>query len=128
MAKGTHNYLEDDRNKDIKIYVNGKICSRTEASISVFDSGFLLGDGVWEGIRLLNGELVSLSEHLERLFFGAKQLDINIGCSREELVRIIHKTLNANDMTNDVHIRLIVSRGLKKTPYQHPNANIPGKQ
>ena len=126
MAKGTHSYLEDNRNKSIKIYVNGKILSRTDASISVFDSGFLLGDGVWEGIRLLNGELVSLDEHLERLFFGAKQLDINIGCSRTELIKIIHKTLNANDMTNDVHIRLIVSRGLKKTPYQHPNANIKG--
>jgi len=126
MAKGTHSYLEDNRNKDIKIYVNGKIFSREDASISVFDSGFLLGDGVWEGIRLLNGELVSLSEHLERLFFGAKQLDINIGCSHNELIKIIRKTLNANDMTNDVHIRLIVSRGLKKTPYQHPNANIQG--
>ncbi|SVD57450.1 uncharacterized protein METZ01_LOCUS410304, partial [marine metagenome] len=126
MAKGTHSYLEDDRNKSIKIYVNGEILSRTDASISVFDSGFLLGDGVWEGIRLLNGELVSLDEHLERLFFGAKELDINIGCSRKELIKIIHKTLNANNMINNVHIRLIVSRGLKKTPYQHPNANIQG--
>ena len=126
MAKGTHSYLEDDRNKNIKIFINGKILSRTDASISVFDSGFLLGDGVWEGIRLLNGKLVSLDEHLDRLFFGAKQLDINIGCSRKELIQIIHKTLNANNMINDVHIRLIVSRGLKKTPYQHPNANIQG--
>jgi len=126
MAKGTHSYLEDNRNKSIKIYINGKILSRADASISVFDSGFLLGDGVWEGIRLLNGKLVSLDEHLERLFFGAKQLDINIGCSRKELIKIIHKTLNANNMTNNVHIRLIVSRGLKKTPYQHPNANIQG--
>jgi len=126
MAQGTHSYLEDDRNKSIKIYVNGKILSRTDASISVFDSGFLLGDGVWEGIRLINRKLVSLDEHLERLFFGAKQLDINIGFSRKELIKIIYKTLNANDMTNDVHIRLIISRGLKKTPYQHPNANIKG--
>ena len=126
MTKGTHNYLEDNRNKDIKIYINGKIFSREDASISVFDSGFLLGDGVWEGIRLLNGELVFLNEHLERLFFGAKQLDINIGCSHKDLIKIIHKTLNANKMINDVHIRLIVSRGLKKTPYQHPNANIQG--
>ena len=126
MAKGTHSYLEDDRNNNIKIFVNGKILSRGDASISVFDSGFLLGDGVWEGIRLLNGKLVSLDEHLDRLFYGAKQLDINIGFSRKELIKIIHKTLNANDMTNDVHMRLIVSRGLKKTPYQHPNANIRG--
>jgi len=126
MAKGTHNYLEDNRNKNIKIYVNGKILTRTDASISVFDSGFLLGDGVWEGIRFLNGKLVFLDEHLKRLFFGAKQLDINIGYSQEELVKIIHNTLNANNMKNDIHIRLIVSRGLKKTPYQHPNANIQG--
>jgi len=126
MAKGTHSYFEDNRNKNIKIYVNGEILSRADASISVFDSGFLLGDGVWEGIRLLNGELVSLDEHLDRLFFGAKQLDINIGCSRKELIKIIYKTLNANDMISDVHIRLIVSRGLKKTPYQHPNANVQG--
>ena len=126
MAKGTHSYLEDHRNKNIKIYVNGEILSREDASISVFDSGFLLGDGVWEGIRLLNGELVFLDEHLERLFHGAKQLDISIGHSQEELIKIIHKTLNANNMKNDVHIRLIVSRGLKKTPYQHPNANIQG--
>ena len=126
MAKGTHSYLKDDRNKSIKIYVNGKILSRADASISVFDSGFLLGDGVWEGIRLLNGKLVSLDDHIERLFFGAKKLDINIGFSRKELIKIIYKTLNANNMTNNVHIRLIVSRGLKKTPYQHPNANIKG--
>ena len=71
MTKGTHSYLEDNRNKSIKIYVNGEILSRADASISVFDSGFLLGDGVWEGIRLLNGKLVSLDDHLERLFFGA---------------------------------------------------------
>ena len=126
MTKGTHSYLEDNRNKNIKIYVNGKILSREDASISVFDSGFLLGDGVWEGIRLLNGQLVSLDAHLKRLFFGAKQLDIDIECSRKELVNIIYRTLNANNMINDVHIRLIVSRGLKKTPYQHPNANIQG--
>jgi len=126
MAKGTHNYLEDDRNNNIKIYINGKILSRMDASISVFDSGFLLGDGVWEGIRLLNGKLVFLDEHLERLFFGAKKLDINIGYSYKKLVKIIHKTLSANDMKNNVHIRLIVSRGLKKTPYQHPNANLQG--
>ena len=126
MAKGTHSYLEDNRNKSIKIYVNGKIVPREYASISVFDSGFLLGDGIWEGIRLLNEKLVSLDAHLDRLFFGAKQLDINIGFSRKELIKIIYETLNANNMKNDVHIRLIVSRGLKKTPYQHPNANIKG--
>lgn len=124
MENGTHSYLEDPRNKNIKIYVNGEICNRENARISVFDSGFLLGDGVWEGIRLLNRKLVFLEEHLDRLFFGAKQLDIDIGYSSGELTKIIYKTLNANSMESDVHIRLIVSRGLKKTPYQHPNVNI----
>jgi len=126
MANGTHSYLEDVRNKNIKIYVNGKIIPRMYASISVFDSGFLLGDGVWEGIRLLNGKLVFIEEHLNRLYFGAKRLDIKVGYSIEELTKIIYQTLNVNKMINDVHIRLIVSRGLKKTPYQHPNANIKG--
>ena len=126
MKNGTHSYLEDPRNENIKIYINGEISPRHDAKISVFDSGFLLGDGVWEGIRLLNGKLVFLEEHIDRLFFGAKQLDINIGHSPEELTEIIYKTLDANSMNDGVHIRLIVSRGLKKTPYQHPNANIEG--
>ena len=96
MAKGTHTYLEDKRNQKIKIYVNGEILFRKDASISVFDSGFLLGDGVWEGIRLLNGKLVSLNSHLNRLFFGAKSLDIDIGYSPEEITKLIYKTLDAN--------------------------------
>jgi len=126
MTKGTHNYLEDKRNEDILIYVNGAILPRSDAAISVFDSGFLLGDGVWEGIRLFNGHLVFLEEHLDRLYKGAKQLAIDIGHNPEELTDIIHKTLDANGMKSGVHIRLIVSRGLKKTPYQHPNANSGG--
>ena len=126
MLKGTHSYIEDDRNKNIKIYVNGEILLRSDASISVFDSGFLLGDGIWEGIRLLNGKLVSIDQHLKRLFFGAKKLDIKIGFSKKQLIDIINKTLIANNMQSDVHIRLIISRGLKKTPYQHPNATIKG--
>ncbi len=126
MLKGTHSYIEDDRNKNIKIYVNGEILLRSDASISVFDSGFLLGDGIWEGIRLLNGKLVSIDQHLKRLFFGAKKLDIKIGFSKKQLIDIINKTLKVNNMQSHVHIRLIISRGLKKTPYQHPNANING--
>ena len=126
MERGTHSYLEDARNENIKIYINGTTLNRKDALISVFDSGFLLGDGVWEGIRLLNGKLVFLQEHLDRLFSGAKQLDIDIGYSPQDLTDIIHKILKANEMKNDVHIRLIVSRGLKRTPYQHPNANIEG--
>jgi len=124
MQKGTHSYLSDPRNKNVKIFINGKIYSRKKAKISVFDSGFLLGDGVWEGIRLLNGKLVFLDKHLDRLFYGAKKLSINIGCQPKELVSFIQDTIDINKMTTGVHIRIIVSRGLKITPYQHPNANL----
>ena len=124
--KGTHSYLDDKRNKNILIFINGELYARQKASISVFDSGFLLGDGVWEGIRLLNGHLVFLEEHLNRMYSGAEKLAIDIGHTQEELVGLIQETLDANEMETDVHIRLIVSRGLKKTPYQHPNANIGG--
>ena len=124
--KGTHSYIEDPRNKSIFIYVDGKIVSRQEAKVSVFDSGFLLGDGVWEGIRLQNGHLCFQAEHVNRLFKGAEALKINIGKSKDEMVSLIHETLSANGMESDVHIRLIISRGLKRTPYQHPNANVGG--
>ena len=124
--KGTHSYLDDKRNENIKIFINGELYPRDKASISVFDSGFLLGDGVWEGIRLLNGQLVFLQDHLERLFRGAEKLSIDIGYTLKGITGLIQETLDANDMKTGVHIRLIVSRGLKKTPYQHPNANIGG--
>ena len=124
--KGTHSYKTDSRNNKIQIYVNGKLYPREEASISVFDSGFLLGDGVWEGIRLLNGHLIFLNEHLERLYMGAEQLAIDIGYDRNELIELVQNTLVVNNMENGVHIRIIISRGMKKTPYQHPNANIGG--
>jgi branched-chain amino acid aminotransferase len=127
MAKrGTHTYVEDSRNEFILIYVDGLIVPRKEAKISVFDSGFLLGDGVWEGIRLQNGYLCFEEEHMDRLFQGAEQLEIEIGKSREEMVSLVHETLSANSMHSNVHIRIIVSRGLKCTPYQHPNANVGG--
>ena len=124
--KGTHSYLEDSRNGNIQIYINGELYPRQKARISVFDSGFLLGDGVWEGIRLLNGHMVFLEDHLDRLYHGAEKLAIDIGHTQEEIVDFMKETLDANGMDNGVHIRLIVSRGLKKTPYQHPNANIGG--
>jgi branched-chain amino acid aminotransferase len=124
IDKGTHRYLDDKRNENIQIFINGELYPRQKASISVFDSGFLLGDGVWEGIRLLNGHLVFIKEHLDRLYQGAEKLAIDIGHTQKELFEHIQETLDANDMETDVHIRLIVSRGLKKTPYQHPNANI----
>ena len=126
MKKGTHSYIEDLRNENILIFIRGEILPRNEAKISVFDSGFLLGDGIWEGIRLYNGHLCFIDDHLKRLFNGARQLKINIGKSQSKIKYLIEKTIEANKMFTDVHIRIIISRGLKKTPYQHPNANIGG--
>ena len=126
IKKGTHSYLYDPRNGNIQIFINGELYQRNKANISVFDSGFLLGDGVWEGIRLFNGHLVFLDEHLDRLYYGAERLAIDIGYARKNLIELIQKTLDANNMKSDVHIRLIISRGIKKTPYQHPNANTGG--
>jgi len=124
MSKSTHDYIDDERNKNILIYINGDLLPRSEAKISVFDSGFLLGDGVWEGIRLHNGKLVFGKEHLERLSDGAKALDIELGMSLSEIESSVLDTTKANSMTSGVHIRLILTRGLKKTPFQHPSANV----
>ncbi len=126
MPSGTHEYIQDPRNDTILIYINGDIVSRSDAKVSVFDSGFLLGDGVWEGIRLHNGQLVFLTEHMERLYAGANAIGMDIGVSSEELTNKIMETIEANQMYSDVHLRLIVSRGLKSTPYQHPRVNIGG--
>lgn len=126
MPSGTHEYIQDTRNDTILIYINGDIISRSDAKVSVFDSGFLLGDGVWEGIRLHNGQLVFLTEHMERLYAGANAIGMDIGMSSEELTNKIMETIEANQMYSDVHLRLIVSRGLKSTPYQHPRVNIGG--
>jgi branched-chain amino acid aminotransferase len=106
--------------------VNGEIVPRKDAKVSVFDSGFLLGDGVWEGIRYHNKQLVHKNEHFHRLFESAAAIGMDIGKSESELEEIILQTLDANKMKSDIHIRFIVSRGLKKTPYQHPNVNVGG--
>jgi len=126
MATGTHDYREDPRNETVLVYVNGELVPRSEATISVFDSGFILGDGVWEGLRLHNGKLAFLDRHLDRLFEGAKALDFEIGFTREFLSQEIHRTLTANRMISDVHIRLMMSRGIKATPHQDPRLNIGG--
>ena len=122
----THDYIEDERNKNILIYINGELTPREEAKISVFDSGFLLGDGVWEGIRLHNGKLAFGDAHLDRLYEGAKALDINIGMTKKEMEAAVMSAVEADSMESGVHIRLIVSRGLKRTQYQHPSANVGG--
>ena len=120
----THDYYEDSRNDDIKIYINGDFFHRNEAKVPVMDSGFLLGDGVWEGIRLHKGRFLHLSAHLNRLFEGADHLALKIHLSSDEIEKALYSTVDKNAMETDVHVRLIVSRGLKKTPYQHPNATI----
>jgi len=120
----THDYDIDKRNNDIQIYINGEFFHRSEAKISVMDSGYLLGDGVWEGIRLHKGTLIHLDDHLERLFSGANSIAMDIGISQHEMAEALQKTININDMDSDVHIRLIVSRGIKKTPYQHPKVTL----
>jgi len=124
MAMGSHDYEDDPRNASIKIYVNGELKPRAEATVSVFDSGFVLGDGVWEGLRVHNGKIVFLSEHLDRLYEGAKALDMDVGLSPAVLEAALYNTLKANEMTDDVHIRLMVTRGLKATPYQDPRVTI----
>ena len=120
----THDYDNDSRNNDIKIFINGEFYLRSEAKISVMDSGYLLGDGVWEGIRFHKGHLVHLQRHLDRLYEGAKAIEMTIGVSKDEMIVALKKTLEKNKMTSDVHIRLIVSRGIKSTPYQHPKVTI----
>jgi len=120
----THDYVKDIRNENIKIYINGKYYHRSKAKVSVFDSGFLLGDGVWEGIRLHNNKLIHLDSHIDRLFDGAKSIAMEIQMSREEIINAIRATLKENKMKSDTHIRLIVSRGIKSTPYQHPKVTI----
>ena len=123
-VKGTHDYLDDPRNSEVLVYVNGKYFPRQDAKISVFDSGFLLGDGVWEGIRLHNGKLLFLEEHLERLFWGAAKIDMDLGKTLGEITEILYDTIIKNDMFTGVHLRLIVSRGIKSTPYQDPSFTI----
>ena len=120
----THDYIKDSRNENILIYINGKYFTRSKASISVFDSGFLLGDGVWEGIRLHNNTLVHLKEHIRRLFDGAKTISLEIHMTKDEIINAIWETLKKNKMKTDTHIRLIISRGIKSTPYQHPKVTI----
>ena len=124
METGSHAHGADPRNDTVKIYVRGKIVPRADATVSVFDSGFLLGDGVWEGIRLHNGRLAFIDRHLARLYEGAKAIDMDIGMSPDALHSAILETCRVNDMTTGVHIRLVVSRGMKTTPFQRPRANI----
>ncbi len=122
--QGTHDYAADPRNDDVSIYVNGEIVPRREARVSVFDSGFVFGDGVWEGIRVHRGTLLFLDAHLDRLEQGAKAIDLDIGMTREALRDAIRRTLEANGMDDGVHVRLMITRGIRATPYQDPRVVV----
>ncbi len=124
MAHGTHDVDDDPRNETIQVWVNGELLPRDQARVSVFDSGFVLGDGVWEGLRVSGGHPAFLDAHLDRLYEGAKAILLDVGRTRDELTQALYQTLRANDMVDGVHIRLMVTRGIKRTPYQDPRVTI----
>jgi branched-chain amino acid aminotransferase len=126
MAKGTHDFTVDPRNENILINVNGVMTPRADAVVSVFDSGFMLGDGVWEGLRVHKGKIAFLDAHLDRQFEGAKAIAMDIGITRDALVARLYDTIAANGMTDQegVHIRLMITRGIRSTPYQDPRVVI----
>src|SRR5689334_20072938 len=119
-GESAQGYVADPRNDGVLVYVNGAFVPRHEASVSIFDSGFVLGDGIWEGLRLVQGRLISLDAHLDRLWEGAASIALEIGMSRAELTAAVNDTLAKNGMTDGAHIRLMVTRGIKKTPNQDP--------
>ncbi|WP_305986750.1 aminotransferase class IV [Roseibium sp. MMSF_3544] len=119
-AASAQGYVADPRNENVLVYVDGQLVPRSKAVVSVFDSGFVLGDGVWEGLRVIGGKILQLDAHLTRMFEGANSIALDIGRSREDLKQAIRETLDANAMEDGVHIRLMVSRGMKSTPNQDP--------
>lgn len=119
-SHSTHDAQEDPRNQDLKIYVNGKIVPRSEAVVSVYDSGFMLGDGMWEGMRLYNNKWAFFDEHMDRLFNSCKSVSLDIGMSKSEILDVLNATTKANGMVSDAHCRLMVTRGPKVKPFQHP--------
>ena len=124
MTHGTHSFAPDPRNETILININGALVPRAEASVSVFDSGFMLGDGVWEGLRVHGGRIAFLDRHLTRLYEGAKAIAMDIGIAPEALEKRLYETLDANSMTEGCHIRLMVTRGVRSTPYQDPRVVV----
>ena len=122
----THQAEEDARNDAILIYLNGKLVPKAQAVVSVYDSGFMLGDGVWEGLRLYDGRWAFIDEHISRLFEAAKAIDLDIGMTREQVKNALLETQRANDMTSNAHARLMVTRGVKHRPFQHPSLSRSG--
>ena len=125
-AVSTHQTAADPRNDTLRLYVNGRIVPKVEAVVSIYDSGFMLGDGIWEGVRLHNGVWAFLDAHLDRLFEAALALDLDIGHTRDELKAALDETAAANGMTTDAHARLMVTRGVKSAPFQHPQFSRSG--
>ena len=126
MIHGTHNAIEDSRNKEVLIYVNGEFYPRNEAKISVFDSGYLVGDGIWEGIRMHCGKLVFIEDHMDRLFRASKATGIVLSKTREEFIELLQEVCRVNNMDDGIHLRLMITRGIKKTPSQDPRLTISG--
>jgi len=122
----THQAQDDTRNEDILIYVDGRIVPKAQATVSVYDSGFMLGDGVWEGLRLYDGKWAFLDEHMDRLFEAAKAIDLDISLDREGVISALLETQNANAMTTNAHARMMITRGTKVRPFQHPSLSQSG--
>ena len=122
----THEADEDARNQDILIYINGELKPRAEATVSVYDSGFLLGDGIWEGMRLYNGVWAFFDEHMDRFFNSCKAVSLNVGMDKDGIAEALRMTAEANKMTTDVHCRLMLTRGVKVKPFQHPSLSRSG--
>jgi len=122
----THDAEEDARNRDILIYVNGALKHRDEAVVSVYDSGFLLGDGMWEGMRLYDGQWAFFDAHMDRFFDSCKAVSLDVGMDRDGIAEALRMTAAANDMHNDVHCRLMLTRGVKAKPFQHPSLSRSG--
>jgi branched-chain amino acid aminotransferase len=122
----THDADYDPRNEHLRIYLNGEIVPKEQARVSIYDSGFMLGDGIWEGLRLYNGRFAFLDEHLDRLFEAAKAIDLDIGQTREQLTEALYATVRANAMENDAHARLMITRGRKEKPFQDPRLSKTG--
>ena len=125
-SESAQGYAADPRNDAVLVYVNGAFFPRNEARVSVFDSGFALGDGIWEGLRLVKGRIISLQAHMDRLFEGAASIALNIGMDRAAMEQALWQTLERNGMTDGAHIRLMVTRGTKRTPNQDPRFVIGG--
>lgn len=122
----THDAEEDIRNRDLLIYVNGDLVHRDEAKVSVYDSGFMLGDGMWEGMRLYNGKWAFFDEHMDRFYNSCKAVSLDVGLTKAELLAALNRTAEANGMTHDAHCRLMLTRGIKDKPFQHPKLSRSG--